>query len=180
MLNGRTWKQCCLLLAAVSWSMGCSKSAGPSAKPNTATKQGDKMQADKVDDHEHGDGHDHHAPGPHEGTLADWGGGKYHVEFVVDHDKQESTIYILGNDEKTASPIKAKEIQLNIKSPAFEVALKAAPQQGDPEGSSSRFVGKHQNLGKVQEFAGTVSGVVDGTPYSGEFKEEAHSHAHEK
>ena len=32
----------------------------------------------------------------------------------------------------------------------------------------------HESLGVVQEYEGTISGVVDETPYSGDFKEEAH------
>ena len=120
-------------------------------------------------------GHGHGA-GPHDGTLADWGGGKYHVEFTVDHDKQEGTVYILGDDEKSPSPIKAEEIQLSIKDPAMQVTLKAMPQDGDPEGTASRFVGNHESLGVVQEYEGTITGVIDGTPYSGNFKEEPHGH----
>ncbi len=118
-------------------------------------------------------GHGHGA-GPHDGTLADWGGGKYHVEFTVSHDRKEATVYILGGDEKTPSPIKAEEIQLSITDPAMQVTLKAAPQESDPAGSSSRFTGTHESLGVVQEYTGTVTGVVDGTPYSGDFKEEPH------
>jgi hypothetical protein len=48
-----------------------------------------------------------HGTGPHGGTIADWGGGKMHIEFTVNHDKQEATVYILGKDEKTATPIAA-------------------------------------------------------------------------
>ncbi len=130
---------------------------------------------------EHSDDHSHsgHGAGPHDGTLADWGGGKYHVEFTVDHDKQEATIFVLGDDEKTPSPIKAEEIQLSISDPAMQVTLKAAPQEGDPEGSASRFVGNHESLGVVQEYAGTITGVIEDTPYSGDFKEEPHgAHSH--
>src|SRR5207244_3391351 len=118
--------------------------------------------------------------GPHEGTLADWGGGKYHVEFTVDHGKQETVVYILGDDEKTAVPVKAKDgkLLLSIQQPAFQVDLTADPQPADSAGTSSRFVGKHEKLGVVQEFAGTISGEVDGTPYVGEFQEEPHG-AHE-
>lgn len=123
--------------------------------------------------------HAGHGNGPHGGTLADWGGGKYHVEFTVDHDKQEATVYVLGDDEKSRSPIKAEEIQLGIADPVMQVALKATPQAGDPAGTASRFVGSHPSLGVVQEYAGTITGVVDGTPYTGDFKEEppgAHAH----
>ena len=135
--------------------------------------------------HEHAagdEGRDHsvaghgHGAGPHDGTIADWGGGKFHVEFTVDHDKQEGTVYILGADEKTATPITAEEIQLNITDPEMQVTLKAAPQEGDPEGSASRFVGNHEKLGVVQEYAGTITGVIDDTPYAGDFAEVAHDH----
>lgn len=119
-------------------------------------------------------GHEAHGAGPHGGTLADWGGGKYHVEFTVDHDKKEATVYILGADEKTPVPIKTEDGKLlvTINDPKFQVMLDPAPQMGDPEGKASRFTGKHDNLGKVQEFAGTMSAKVEGTPYTGKFKEE--------
>lgn len=129
--------------------------------------------------HMHDDGTEHaphagHGSGPHDGTVADWGGGKFHVEFTVDHDKQEGTVYILGADEKTATPIDAADIELSITDPVMQVTLKAVPQDSDPAGKSSRFVGNHEKLGVVQEYAGTISGVIDGTPYSGDFKEEPH------
>ena len=54
--------------------------------------------------------HPAHGAGPHGGTLTDWGGGAYHVEFTVDHDKKEATVYIVGSDEKSPSPIKAKAV----------------------------------------------------------------------
>jgi len=120
--------------------------------------------------------HAAHGEGPHEGAVADWGGGTYHVEFTVDHGKQEATVYILGGDEKTAAPIKtnAEKLILSIQQPAFQVDLMPSSQSGDPEGTSSRFVGKHEKLGIVQEFAGTIAGDVEGTPCVGEFKEEPH------
>jgi hypothetical protein len=115
--------------------------------------------------------HGAHGAGPHGGTLADWGGGKYHVEFTVDHDKKQTVIYVLGNDEKTATPIKAGKIMVSIIDPASEIEAIAQPQDGETDGMSSRFVGTHDNLGKVQEYAGTISGEIDGTPYTGDFKE---------
>ena len=157
-------------------------------KEKTATPTTDSTPAAAESDdhgHEHAEGEegrDHsvaghgHGAGPHDGTIADWGGGKYHVEFTVDHDKQEGTVYILGGDEKTPTPIKAEEIQMTITDPAMEVTLKAAPQEGDPEGSASRYIGNHEKLGVVQEYAGTITGVIDDTPYSGDFAEVAHDH----
>jgi hypothetical protein len=113
-----------------------------------------------------------HGAGPHGGVLADWGGGKYHVEFTVDHDKKESVVYIIGSDEKSPAPVKADKLLLTINDPAFQLELKAQPLEGESNGMSSRFVGQHDNLGKVQEFAGTITGEVEGTPYAADFKEE--------
>ena len=153
------------VVCVLAIATGCNNSqepAGPSEKPPAG------------EDAEHKEGHAGHGTGPHDGTVADWGGGKYHVEFTVNHNKKEATVYILGDDEKTPVAIQAAEIHLAIKKPALQTALKAAPQEGDPEGKASRFVGNHESLGVVMEYEGTISGEVDGTPYSGNFKEEPH------
>src|SRR5262245_11340939 len=154
------------LTLAAALALCCSQQGGKNA-PKGDTK-GD-TKSGKVGKGEHS-----HGKGPHGGAVADWGGGKYHVEFLVDHDKQEATVYVLGSDEKTPAPVKAKDGQLllTITEPAFQVTLKAAPQKGDPEGSASCYTGKHEKLGNRQEFAGTISGVVDGANFVGDFKEE--------
>ncbi len=163
-------------LLALTVALGCDGAKPPAPKPNVTPAP---TQATTPAKDDHGHKHEGHGAGPHEGTLADWGGGKFHVEFCVDHDKQEATVYILGDDEKTATPIKAAQILLSITDPKFNIELAAAPMDGEAEGMASRFVGKHESLGKVQEFAGTISGEVDGTPYAGDFKEEPHGE-HEK
>jgi hypothetical protein len=106
--------------------------------------------------------------------LTDWGGGAYHVEFAVDHESKEAAVYILASDEKSPAPIRADKIQLWISDPMTEMELLANPLEGEAEGTSSRFVGTHETIGIVREFSGTISGVVDGTPYTGDFKEEPH------
>ena len=163
------------LLLTLSFALGCgdqpaNKPAPAPVAPVTKEEHGHK---------EHGHKHGGHGAGPHEGTLADWGGGKFHVEFCVDHSKQEATIYVLGDDEKTATPIKTSTILLSITEPKVQLELTASPLDGEAEGTASRFVGKHESLGKVQEFAGSISGEVDGTPYVGDFKEEPHA-GHDK
>src|SRR5262249_30899832 len=98
-----------------------------------------------------------------------------------DHKAQEATVYILGGDAKKPAPIAVEKLTLSIKNPQFQLELKAVPQEGDPTGKSSRFTGKHENFGKEQEFEGTLSGVVEGKPYAGDFKEEEpKDHKHEK
>ena len=119
-----------IAIGTLAFIIGCSGSQ----QPTTPGPQANGEQST-----EHSDDHSHsgHGAGPHDGTLADWGGGKYHVEFTVDHDKQEATVYILGADEKTPSPIKAEEIQLSISDPVMQVTLKAAPQVDDQIGRAS-------------------------------------------
>jgi hypothetical protein len=164
-------KRIYLLLVCVAfpwWIAGCDSTAPPAAKNGQTA---DKATTSEPAAHAHGEG-------PHGGTITDWGGGAYHVEFTVDHDKKEATVYILGGDEKTPAPIKAETIQLTIDDPMTELELKAQPLEGEPEGSSSRFVGTHDTIGIVKEFSGTISGQVEGTPYTGDFKEEPHGADH--
>ncbi len=153
-------------LSAVSLLAGCNPTPPAAAPAPTTTPAPPPSEAHK---------HAAHGAGPHEGAVADWGGGKFHVEFTVDHDKQAATVYVLGSDEKTATPVKAEKLLLSINDPKFQVDLAPSPLDGEKDGVSSRFVGKHESLGKVQEFAGTLSGEVDGTPYAGDFKEEPHT-----
>jgi hypothetical protein len=153
---------------------GCQEGAAPDAvSPSTSVTTNAAEHG-----HEHAEGeHAHgHGAGPHDGTLTDWGGGKYHVEFTVNHDKQEATVYVLGSDEKSPTPIKTEKILLSIGDPELEADLLPVPLEGETDGLSSRFVGKHEKLGIVQEYAGTMTAEIEGTPYTGEFKEEAHDH----
>ena len=160
------------IFTAAFYAAGCSQAPAPPQAPAKAAAAKDSDHG-----HSHDDGEHHgHGAGPHDGTLADWGGGKYHVEFTVDHDKKEAVIYVLGSDEKTAAPVKTADgkLLLTIREPAFQVELAARPLAGEGEGKSSCYGGTHENLGIVREFAGTISGEVDGTPFAGEFVEEPH------
>ena len=159
------------ILAMATLFVGCTQAPAPPQAPV-------KAAAGKADDHGHAHDDDHHShgAGPHDGTLADWGGGKYHVEFTVDHDKKEAVIYVLGSDEKTAAPVKTADgkLLLTIREPAFQVELVARPLAGEGDGKSSCYGGTHESLGIVREFTGTISGEVDGTPFAGEFAEQPH------
>jgi hypothetical protein len=157
------WFGVLMTALALTVVAGCTGRQNESAGGEKSTKDGE--------DHDHG-------PMPHGGTLIEF--GKWHAEFTVDRKAQEATVYIFSHNNKPRS-IAAEKLLLSIKSPSFQVDLKAAPQEGDKAGKASRFVGKHENLGKEPEFEGTLSGVVDGTPYAGDFKEEEHKdHKHEK
>lgn len=122
--------------------------------------------------------HDHAEEGPHGGALAEWGGGKLHAEFTVDPKKSEATVYILDEQVKKPAAIDAETILLTLKnvSPVAHVTLKAAPQDGDPKGKASRFVGTDPALAKEMEFTGEISGKANGKSYAGPFAEAEHTH----
>ncbi len=159
-----------VICATITFVAGCGELSVPSSPPPDPKPAPVAKSADTEHGHEH---HDHGA-GPHAGTLADWGGGKYHVEFTVNHDQKTTTVYILGGDEKTVTPVKADNPLLSINDPRFQVELLPTPLEGEADGFASRFVGRHDSLGIRREFAGTISAVIDGTPYAGDFKEEPH------
>jgi hypothetical protein len=168
------------VLSALTLSLtliGCSKpTATPVAEEGATGEDHDIEHADGEDGHDHSVAGHGHGAGPHDGTIADWGGGKYHVEFTVDHNKTQATVYVLSSDEKTPTPIDADSIELSITDPQMSVTLQATPQDSDPAGKSSRYIGTHEKLGVVQEYAGTMTGVIEGTPYAGDFSEVAHGH----
>lgn len=172
-----------MILAATTMALGCTQAPAPPKAPPTAAAT--KPAAAKDDDHghSHADGDHHtHGAGPHGGTLADWGGGKYHVEFTVDHAATEAVVYVLESDEKTPAPIKTVDgtLLLTVKEPAFQVELTGRPLPGESDGKASCYGGTHESLGIVREFAGTISGEVDGTPFAGEFAEQPHGdHDHD-
>lgn len=157
----RKWLGLGVLVAALGLT-ACNdqKSSAPSTKGDV------KKGREEDDDHDHG-------PGPHGGTVIELE-GSYHGEFVVDHGKKQAMVYILDSSAKKVKPVAVDKVLLSIKSPQFQLELKPSPLDTDPKGKCSRFVGTHDNLGKVQEFEGTVSFTHDGTPYAGDFKEKPH------
>lgn len=126
-----------------------------------------------------------HGTGPNGGVVFDL--GSYHAEFTVDHGKKECTIVFLGADEKSPASVAATEFILiteatktaegEVVEPLTVVMLPA----GEKEGKASKFVGTDPGIGNVADFAGTLSGEIDGKPAMGEFTEVAgeHGHSHE-
>jgi hypothetical protein len=169
----RSWRTGLALSSAFLLAAGCGQPSGQGAKPPPGGREGEQAAANARQKDAHG--HDHPSEGPHHGPLAEWGEEEFHAEFTVDHKAQEATVYILDRSAKKAKPIEAKSVTLTLKvQPPVTLTLEAKPQERDPAGKSSRFVGKHAALGKEMEFTGTISGEVDGKPYAGDFKQGAH------
>ena len=150
----------CALLAS-----GCSKPSD--TKPSGAAAPESK-NAKSDDEHVHG-------AGPNGGVVFDL--GSYHAEFTVDHGKQECTVLVLGEDEKTPTAVAATEFVLIIKETKTADGKVVAPMTitmspaDATNGKATKFVGSDPGFGNVAEFAGTVSGEIDGKPAMGEFKE---------
>ena len=156
-----------LLLTALAVA-GCSQQG---SSPKGAVK-GDKAAAKdggKKEDHAP------HGKGPNGGVIFDL--GKYHGEFTVDHDKKECTVLVIGDDEKTPTPVAAKELTVTTKESKTKdgkvvppMTIKMLPKD-EAGGKASKFVGTDPGLGNVADFEGTVIGEIGGRPSQGEFKE---------
>jgi hypothetical protein len=133
------------------WATGCD-----TKKP--APAGGDKKPDD---DHNHG-------AGPHGGVIIEF--GKYHAEFKPDHAKKEATVWLLKADAKTPLRAKADKLHLVVSNTKPPIGIDLLPTDKDADGATT-FVGKHDGFGVEMEYEGTVSGQLDGAPYSGDFKE---------
>jgi hypothetical protein len=153
-------------LLIVSLGMtGCSRSSD--TKP-TATETKGAAGGQTTAEHTHG-------AGPNGGVVFDL--GSHHAEFTVEHGKQQCMILVLGDDEKTPTPIAATEFVLNTKEtktaegkvvPPMTITMKPVDTK---DGKTAKFVGTEPGIGNVADFAGTVSGEIDSKPAMGEFKE---------
>lgn len=145
------------ILLLVGFLVGCGGSTSPTQSPATTPKSA----------HVHADG------GVAGGTLIEWGVDEYHVELTHDPKTSEVTAYILDGSAKKVVAIPAKEITLSLDGASqVVVPLTPKPQDGDPAGLSSRFVGTHPTLAKEGKLVGSVSGQVNGKGYTGTFKTE--------
>lgn len=142
---------------------GCGKADSTSAPPP-------KGGGGKEEPHAHG-------KGPNGGVVFDL--GKYHAEFTVDHPKKSCTILVVSGDNKDAKPlpVKAEEFTLSLKESKTKegkvvpaMTIKMLPTDAK-DGKAATFTGTDPGLGNVADFEGTVSGLIDGKPSPGEFKE---------
>jgi hypothetical protein len=158
------WMSSGLLVAALMM-VGCDK---PGAAPPPAKSPAAATDNAATPEHTHG-------TGPNGGVVLDL--GSHHAEFTVDHGKQECTILILGDDEKTPTAVAANEFVLIInetktKEGKVVEAMTITMLPADAaDGKASKFVGTDPGIGNVADFDGTVSGEIDGKPAQGEFKE---------
>jgi hypothetical protein len=170
-----TWKAAfgATVLAAGFWTAGC---GDPADSPSPATGGGSAAGGDAHEGHEH----NHPTEGPHHGDLVELGNEEYHAEVVHDDDAGSVTVYILDGSAKSAVPVDATEVTLNVthEGQPEQFKLAASPDAGDPAGKSSRFTLTNKELLEHLDEAGATAKLaltIDGKSYSGEVE---HGHEH--
>lgn len=120
----------------VCWQLAC---VGLALLWGCVGGESDYTQLKPSENVENPDAHHHHVHGPHGGHIVEL--GDVHGELVFGKDRI-LTLYLLGEDTKTAAPLAdvVAKMHLHAGQEEIDVELTAAPQEGDPEGTSSRFV----------------------------------------
>jgi hypothetical protein len=110
--------------------------------------------------------------GMHDGLLVSWGQEGVAAEFTIAHERQQAVVYTVDGEGKNAAPIAAQQLVLVLRRPAVKVFLQAQPQEGDPAGSASRFVGRMPVQTRGRKFAGTLRARLGGKECIGEFDQQ--------
>jgi hypothetical protein len=141
-----------------------------------------------ADAHEHGHEHDHGEQGPHGGHIIELGAETHHAELTHDGASHKVGVYLLGGDAKSAAPIVAESVTINVSvdgQPA-QYVLPAVPQTGEEGGKSSYFELDSEPLHTVvsgesesKNATARLSLQIDGKPYVGMIETAAHDHDHD-
>ena len=154
-------------------AFGCMVGCSDADTSSTTTISGPPPAMDSHEGHDHA----HPTEGPHHGDLVELGNEEFHAE-VVHGEAGSVTVYILDSAAKTAVPVDATELTINIThdGKAEQFKLPADRDTADPEGKSSRFSLKHDKLASdldSHDAAARLVVMINGTSYSGKI---AHQH----
>lgn len=150
--------------------------------PGSADKSSDNPVTPAEPD---GHAHAHPSEGPHHGDLVELGAEEFHAE-VVHGEAGAVTVYILDSAAKTAVPIDATELMINVvhDGNAEQFTLVADRDSSDPEGKSSRFTITDNDLAADLDHHDTTAKLavtINGKSYSGRIihqHDADHDHAH--
>ena len=89
-----------------------------------------------------------HVPGAHGGIMVSLGRDSYHVEAVVDS-QGAVRLYTLGKDESRVLEVESQTLKGFVKAEgdvdSKAISFEPTPQDGDPQGKTSLFVGRLPN-----------------------------------
>jgi hypothetical protein len=153
-----------LLVAPVLTLTGC----------GDAKKEDDKKPAAHADDHGHG--HE----GPHGGHIIELSDA-YHAELTHDDASKTITVYILDGKAEKNVAIAATELPLNlvVDGKPLQVKLAAAPEEGEAEGTASKFTVVDEAALEALESEKTTGRLIveiDGKSYNGKLEHHDHDH----
>ena len=171
-LQFRSLRVLCLPVAGLTvlWLAGCSES-GSVPTSGTGAPPGVTEGPPEAGAH---DEHAHPSEGPHHGDLVELGNEDFHAE-VVHGEGGSVSIYILDSAAKAAVPIDATELTINITHDgnAEQFKLLAERDASDPEGKSSHFTLKDEELAKDlddHDAAAKLVVMIDGKSFSGKIE----------
>lgn len=176
----RQWGWLCVGCLAACLVVGCD--GGSEYKTANQIRQENPNAADH-DDHDH-------AAGPHGGAIVELGEDEYHAEVVVDGKTHTLTVYLLGPDAKTATPVAAASATVMTEDQT-SLALKASPQEGEAEGKASKFELVDEAAVGALVDAGYLHGAfqieIEGKPFRGDIdahfdggSHDDHDHDHDE
>lgn len=145
---------------------GCQPAAPPPAAPSgTVTTPPPGAEAGHAE-------HAHATEGPHHGVIVEFGNEEYHAEVVHDDATGTVTVYLLDSSAKKAATTTATEAVINLKhgDTAEQFKLLAQPEEGNPEGQTSRFTLTDKELVEHLDEAASAAKLnitIGDTPYSG-------------
>jgi len=163
----------CFALALSFSLVGCT-GGDDSYKPLT---EADDVENTHVDDHHHHD----HASGPNGGHILEF--GDYHGEITMGEDRVVS-VYVLGDDAKTAVPVAdgSVTLKLTVGEETQEIALTAAPLEGEADGQSSRFTAAAdaipESVKDIEGIAGSIDLKVGDKTHTAKVSHDHHGHDH--
>lgn len=131
-------------------------------------------------------GHQHKAP--HGGHLIPLGDHEYNIEMVFSAEPRELHAYVLGGHAEKTIALELESFdfdQEDEEGNEVEIVLKANPQEGDKEGTASRYTATGDaipaSIKDLEDLHGHVHIGIDGKQYTGDLHhDEDEAGHHEK
>jgi hypothetical protein len=136
----------------------------------------------------HADEHAHAEEGPHGGHIIELGNEDHHAELTHDETAHIVGVYFLGSDAKTATPIEAESVMINVSldGEPSQYTLPAKPQDGEGDGKSSYYELQSEPLevvvsgkSEAKKSHARLNVTIGGKPYVGLIETQPHDHDHD-
>ncbi|MDA0590678.1 MAG: hypothetical protein O2820_21485 [Planctomycetota bacterium] len=127
----------------------------------------------------------HHHDAPHGGHLIPLGDHEYNIELVFSAEPRELHAYVLGGHAEKAIALELESFdfdQEDEEGNEVEIVLTANPQEGDKEGTASRYTAKGDaipaSIKDLEDLHGHVHIGIDGKQYTGDLHHDEDGEGH--